>query len=211
LEQDAAETVELVAPMAAPALAALTAQRAAQSESKANLLPAEFSARYQQQFIDRLWMRGLAALALVYIFGVLIYFGALQVLKYQADKVRQEVAGLSGTYTNALQTKERVRVLQEQVNLKFAALDCWKIASELLPPELTLSSFTFSKGERISLRGSASADDQSKIPEYNSAMNKATLNGAPLFTRVNPPSITVNGNNTATWGFDCTLQPGHNE
>jgi len=211
LQQDADEAVELMAPMAAPDLAALTAQRAARSESRANLLPAEFSARYQQQFIDRLWMRGLAGLALVYIFGVLIYFGALQVLKYQTDKVRQDVARLSGAYTNALQMKERVRVLQEQVDLKFAALDCWKIASELLPPELTLSSFTFSKGERISLRGTASADDQSKIPEYNSAMSKATLGGAPLFTRVNPPSITVNGNNTATWGFDCTLQPGRNE
>src|SRR2546430_10133805 len=28
--------------------------------------PPEFSARYQQQFIDRLWMRGLGALTLVY-------------------------------------------------------------------------------------------------------------------------------------------------
>ncbi|PYL00419.1 MAG: hypothetical protein DME19_05180, partial [Verrucomicrobia bacterium] len=173
LRQWANEPIELVPPLTVPALAALTAQRAARSESKANLLPAEFSTRYQQQFIDRLWMRGLAGLAVVYVFGVLIYLGALHVFKYQAGKVQNQVAALSGAYTNALQLKERVRILQEQVNLKFAALDCWKVASELLPPELTLTSFNFSKGDRILLRGNAHDEDEPKITEYNEAMSKA--------------------------------------
>ena len=31
------------------------------AEPRATLLPAEFSTRYQQQFYDRLWMRGLLA------------------------------------------------------------------------------------------------------------------------------------------------------
>ena len=210
LRQWASEPIDLVPPLATQALAALTAQRAARSESKANLLPPEFSARYQQQFIDRLWMRGLGALALVYMAAVLIYFGALNVLKYKASKVQDQVTALSANYTNALQLKERVRILQEQVNLKFAALDCWKVASELLPPEVTLTSFSFSKGVRLSLRGNTSADDQSKIAEYNEAMSKATLNGATLFTQVNPYNIAVNGN-TAAWSFECTLQPGQNE
>ena len=155
-------------------------------------------------------MRGLGALTLVYMAAVLIYFGALNVLKYKASKVQDQVTALSANYTNALQLKERVRILQEQVNLKFAALDCWKVASELLPPEVTLTSFSFSKGVRLSLRGNTSADDQSKIAEYNEAMSKATLNGATLFTQVNPYNIAVNGN-TAAWSFECTLQPGQNE
>src|SRR5262249_9601617 len=37
-------------------LAAATAKRAARTSDSANLLPAEFSTRYQQQFYDRLWM-----------------------------------------------------------------------------------------------------------------------------------------------------------
>src|SRR2546430_420475 len=79
--------------------------------------PPEFSARYQQQFIDRLWMRGLGALTLVYMAAVLIYFGALYVLKFKAGKVQDQVTALSAAYTNALQLKERVHILQEQVNL----------------------------------------------------------------------------------------------
>ena len=85
-----------------------------------------------------------------------------------------------------------------------------KLPALILPPEVTLTSFSFSKGVRLSLRGNASADDQSKIAEYNEAMSKATLNGATLFTQVNPYNIAVNGN-TAAWGFECTLQPGQNE
>ncbi len=210
LRQWTNEPIELVAPLATPGLAALTARRAARFESNANLLPAEFSARYKQQFIDRLWMRGLAGVAVVYVFSVVIYLAVLYVFKYQTGKVQDQVAALSGAYTNALQLKERVRVLQEQVNLKFAALDCWKVTAELLPPELTLASFSFSKGNKILLRGTASADDQSKITEYNDAMSKAPVNGAPLFTRVNPPNIRINAN-TASWDFDCTLQPAPSE
>jgi len=210
LREWANEPIELVRPLAPAALAALSAQRAARAESTANLLPAEFAARYQQQFIDRLWMGGLAALAVVYLFSVLIYRGALYVLQYQTEKVQGQVVALSGDYTNALQMKERVRILQEQVNLKFAALDCLKTASEKLPLELTLASFSFSKGDKVSLRGTAPSDSQSKITEYSDLLSKALSNGALLFSQVNPPEIRVNAN-TATWTFDCTLQRSQSE
>ena len=205
--------VGLIPPLAASALATLTAQRAASAESKANLLPAEFSARYQQQFIDRLWMRGLAAVTLVYLAGVLIYFGALQVFKYQSDKAQNQVAALSVSYTNALQLKAKVKILQEQINLKYAALDCWKVASELLPSELTLTSFSFSKGSRtMSLRGNAPADQPTAITKYNSSMSAAKVNGAALFSSVDPATIsTPPGANQATWYFKCELQQAETE
>ena len=211
LRQWANEPIVPVAPLAPPALAALTAQRVTRAESTTNLLPAEYSARYQQQFYDRLWMGSLAALALVYIFGVLVYFGALYVLRYQTTNLQSQVAALSGNYTNALQLKERVRILQEQVNLKFAALDCLKAASEKLPAELTLTSFSFSKGQMISLRGNVSADSQSKITEYSDALSKIAVNGAPLFGKVNPPDIRMVNANMATWSFDCALPAAQNE
>ncbi len=204
------EPIETIPPLTPTALAALTAQGAARSENTTNLLPSEFSARYQQQFIDGLWMGGLAALAALYILGVLVYFGALSVLKYQTGKVQDQVAALSGTYTNVLQLKERVHILQEQVNLKFAALDCLKASAEKLPPELTLMSFAFSKGDRVSLRGNGPNDSQPKISEYGDALSKATVNGVPLFGRVNTPTITISANQ-ANWAIECTLQSGQSE
>ena len=204
------EPIDVIAPLAPAALAALTAQRAARADSTTNLLPSDFSARYQQQFIDRLWMGGLGALAVVYVFGVLIYRGALYGLEYQTGKVQDQVSAMSGAYTNTLQLKEKVRILQEQLNLKFAALDCLKAASEKLPAELTLVSFAFSKGDRISLRGNAPVESQPKITEYTEALSKTIVNGTPLFARVNPPDIRINGN-VANWSFDCALQPVQNE
>ncbi|HKS36354.1 MAG TPA: hypothetical protein VJW76_04130, partial [Verrucomicrobiae bacterium] len=138
-------------------LAGLSARRAARSETQVNLLPSEFAARYQQQFIDRLWMRGLAGLILVYLAGVVVYFAALEVLKIQKSKVEKQVTALSGAYTNALQLKARIDVLQQQIGLRYAALDCWKITSEKLPAELTLTSFTFARGNKLTLRGNAPA------------------------------------------------------
>jgi hypothetical protein len=194
------EPIELGDALESRTLAELTAQRAARLESQANLLP--------EDFVDRLWMGGLAAATLVYLAGVLIYFSALQVLKYQTNQVQRQVAALKGAYSDALQLKAKLKLLQEQVSLRYAALDCWKIASELLPTELTLKAFTFSRGDLLELRGSApaDADGTSKVTEYNTAMRKATLHGAAMFQSVQPAVIQVSGD-SAGWGFNCELQP----
>ena len=207
LSQWASRSVESHPLLSAQELAGLSARRAARSETQVNLLPSEFATRYQQQFVDRLWMRGLAGLTLVYLAGVVVYFAALEVLKYQKGKVEKQVAALAGAYTNALQLKARVNVLQQQVGLRYAALDCWKITSEKLPAELTLTSFTFARGNKLTLRGNAPADQRDKIIEYNSELSKATQNGALLFSRVEPPQIDARpGATTAGWYFDCTVQ-----
>ena len=52
------------------------------------LLPAEFSARYQQQFVDRLWLRGLFATGIFYPVCVAIYFCATFLLGIQTRQSR---------------------------------------------------------------------------------------------------------------------------
>ncbi|MDQ6630323.1 MAG: hypothetical protein M3Y82_01025, partial [Verrucomicrobiota bacterium] len=147
LNQWTEQPVEIISALPAAKLAALSAQRAGRAELGGNLLPAEFTTRYHQQLVDRLWMGGLGALVMIYLIGVIIYFGALQVLKFQQYRVEKDVANISNSYTNAMQLKERVRILEEQANLKYAALDCWKAASDLLPQEMSLSRMTFQQGK----------------------------------------------------------------
>ncbi len=211
LSEWAGEQIELHSAAEAPALAELSAQRSTRSESIAGLLPAEYAARYHQQFIDRLWMRGLGALILMYLAGVLIYLGALQVRKYQKSGVDGEVAGLSGAYTNALQLKDKARILQEQANLRFAALDCLKIVSEQLPPELTLKTFAFTGGKKLSIAGEAPADQRSKITEFNAQLGSTVLHGVPFFAKVNPPTSDARAGGIATWRFDCDLRTSDNQ
>ncbi|MEO8429018.1 MAG: hypothetical protein ABI651_18140, partial [Verrucomicrobiota bacterium] len=208
LRQLAEEPVDVIPSLRLPELAALNARRVARSESRANLLPPDYAARYQQQFIDRLWMRGLGALVALYVAGVMVYFAALEVVKFQTRGVEQQIANISGSHTNALQLKARIQVLQEQFDLKYAALDCWKAITENLPQELTLRSIAFNQAGLVNLDGIAT--EQSKVTDYMADLGKVVVRDKPLFSKVNPQSIStgpgVLGPQTVSWRVECERQ-----
>ncbi len=106
------QPVEVSAPLQALQMAALTATRATQAEAQANLLPVEFATRYQQRFVDRLWMGGLGAVVALYIIGVAVYLVALEVALIRTRGVEQQVAEVAPAYTNAMEIKARYGVLQ---------------------------------------------------------------------------------------------------
>jgi hypothetical protein len=206
LSQLSGQNVEVTPLLPTNELAALSARRATRSETRMNLMPAEYTTRYRQEFIDRLWMRGLVAVGAVYLIGVLIYLGGVEVMKYRRDAVAKEAAELSGSFTNALQLKAKIQILQDQSNLRFAALDSWRIVCELLPTELTLTSFDFNRGKVVGLRGTAAGDQSGKVTEFNAALIKVTHDGQPFFSRVAPATITPAGNAGVGWNFQCELK-----
>lgn len=204
LQQWAGAPVTILQPLGKAELAELSANRAAREETKASMLPPEYTVRYQQQWVDRLWMSGLAAVVATYLVGVVIYFGSLQVLKFQHHTLLKHMAGLSDRYTNAMKLKARGEVLQNQLNLKYSALDSLRVASELLPPELTLNLFRFSRGQKLELVGTAPQDQSAQVTEYNAALRKATVNGEILFTKIEPPRVETRGQQVG-WRFTCDL------
>lgn len=173
--------IRIVAPLPAVQLAALTAKRAAQVDAKANLLPFEYAKRYQQQFFDRLWLRGLGTVVGIYCVGVLIYGLALFVSAWRTQAVEKQVAKVSNNYTNAVQIRARYDVLMDRQALKYAALDCWKAVADTLPNEITLDRFTFSEGKKMMLNGSAAAGSDKAILGFYEQARKATKDGQPLF------------------------------
>ena len=207
LREGLSEPVPVTPPLPPAELAAHTARRAAASSSRATLLPAEFPARYHQQFVDRLWLRGLVTTGVLYAIGVAIYFCAVGLKTIQTQKAEKAVADISGSYTNALQLKAQYDVLKERQGLKYAALDCWKIVAEQLPPNITLQRFSFADGKRLSLSGTAASDQVNTLFDFNTAMQKVTASGRPMFNSqggepVNPHP-TASG---VTWSFGLQLQ-----
>jgi Tfp pilus assembly protein PilN len=186
----------------------LAATRAARNQSTANLLPAEFATRYRQQLVDRLWMRGLGAVVVLYLLGIAAYFVGVQIETYRRDRLRQEVTLLASSFTNALTLKERVRVFQEQAGLKYAALECWRIASELLPPEVTLETINFQGGDRLFLSGTVASDNQEKVTQFRSDLRKARVEGTPVFDedQVGSPQFTPRGPNLHRWDFTANFK-----
>jgi hypothetical protein len=175
------EPIETLTPRPARELAALTARRSSQTEARANLMPPEFAIRYQQQFVDRLWMRGLLALGGLYLLGVAIYMATLGYATYRTDAVEAQVAAIGPTYTNAIQLRDRFNVLKERQDLKYAGLDCWSTTARLLRENMTLDTMNFSGGKRLVLAGTAPGDQADKLYAFENDMRKATSHGQSLF------------------------------
>jgi len=205
LREALGEPVTITPPLSPVDLAAQTARRAAAAGTRATLLPAEFPARYHQQFVDRLWLRGLITTGVLYAIGVVIYLSATQVLAYRTQGVEQQVAALSGSYTNALELKARYEVLKQRAELKYAALDCWKIVAEQLPAGIVLQRFSFADGQKLSLSGTATPDQISALFDFNNGMQKAKINDQPVFSPGDQLNYQQRGN-TVTWNFSLILQ-----
>jgi len=208
------EAVRVSSPLPPADLAGRTARRAAAASERANLLPAEFSARYHQQFVDRLWLRGLGAAGVLYAVGVAIYFCAVGFLAMQTHKVEKEVADNKDSYTQAIQLKARYGVLKERQELKYAALDCWKAVAEQLPAGLALQRFSFANGSKLSLNGTCDSAQIGRITEkggfYDSVRKVKLTNGLPMFNP-NPAQsdqlvYRTIGNNKDAWNFGLELQ-----
>ena len=200
------QPLEIVAPVTPTELAGLTARRAVAGEPRTNLLPPEYSARYRQQFVDRLWMRSLGAVLMIYVLVAGAYIGWVQFEKWRTSSVEEQVVGLGPTYTNVIQIKERVRIMQEQLALQYAALECYRAVAETLPAELTLDVFNFDRGQKLTLTGSAASGDLPKVLEFNEALMRVRSKDKPLFVAVDPPQQNTGPNNQIRWRFSCDLK-----
>ena len=158
-----------------------------------------------------MWMKGVGTMVLFYIFGVLIYFVMLEWMYRESQNKQTLLRTTALQYTNALKMQARVAVLQEQIDLKFSALECLRVISEELPTELTLNSFKFHMGKTVSLFGSVPTSDSGLVTAYHKALIDATINGEKLFANVSDPSINSSrgrrgSSGQSSWSFTCELE-----
>lgn len=200
------QPIDIVTPLAARELAAVTARRAATADPRTNLLPPEYATRYHQQFVDRLWMRALLAVAGCYVVYVAYEMSRLAYSTYRTNQVETQVAQMSPNYTNAMQLKARYQVLKDRQELKYAALDCWNATAQNLPETATLDSLTFSQGKRLSLNGSAPSDGYADMNEFAAAMGKVTINNQSLFETIRGLDNWRVQADKATWSVSAELK-----
>ena len=205
------EPVEVSAPPPPAELAAGTARRATAAD-KSNLLPAEFTARYHQQFVDRLWLRGLFYAGAVYAFYCVIYFCAVAALGFQTGRVERQAAALNNDYTAAMQLKARYEVLKERQQLKYAALDCWQWVAEELPPAIALQRFSFADGQHLALSGTAPQDQVNTLFDFNTALKKKQVGGQFVFDQQRGDAVNPRlSGNQESWSLSLELLHGEAE
>ena len=112
-----------------------------------------------------------------------------------------------------MELQAKVQILQEQVDLKYSALDSLRVISELMPDGLSLLSFNFRQGKVLTLRGNVPTDQSHKVTDYHEALIAATVADKPLFPSVSDPTISaISGrrrgdtSEMSTWSFNCELR-----
>ena len=208
------EPVLVTAPPSPADLAGRSALRATAAGSKAQLQPPEYAERYRQQNFDRLWLHGLAFAGILYAVWLAVYFGViLPVASYQTRGVESQVAAISGSYTNAIELRERLDVLQKRAELKYAALDSWRLLAEKLPASIALKRIGFAGGNKLILNGTTDSTGIQTLNDFYEALRKARLNekdpNSPTFFDPEPPSNeALNYHMTGDqvyWSFTLTL------
>jgi len=206
LREFSQQTVEVMPPLDEATLTNLTANRATKIGSPARLLPPEISKRYHQVFVDGIWMRSLGVVLLAYILGVLLYFIGIEWAKYQHTETEDYLNSIALAYTNTVHASQRVQILQNQMNLKYAALDSFRAVSEHLPEGVILNNFSFQSGNKIAVYGTAPQADSGKVAEFVDQLRSAESDGRKLFASVRAPNIMSQpGTQLNRWDFVCEL------
>jgi hypothetical protein len=170
-----------------------------------SLIPTETLVRARQQFIDGIWMRGLGFTGLIYAFVVIAYLIWLNHLTNTLDEKKSLAIQYGKAYTNAIQLKEQLTVLEDQVALKFAALDSWRAAAELLPLSLNMSSLSLDKGKTLNLSGYGPQGSAKEVAGYETALRNVKSGDQVLFATVKSEGIETKGNNV-TWRITAQLK-----
>ena len=97
-------------------------------------------------------------------------------------------------------------MLKDRQELKFAALDCWKTVAELLPDGVTLEGYNFSEGKKLTLSGSAPADQVKRLLDFDADIRKAVVNGQPLFDPTAGDHVTYRSAAGGTVNWSCVLE-----
>lgn len=197
-----------LSPRMDPARVAESAARRQLVEKPRSLIPEEIVQKRRNEFIDSLWIRALSVAAVLYLAFVFCFMIGLKVQEYRLDSVRDAGNAISGSYTNALQTKAQVAILQDQVALRFAALDAWRAAIEALPETLNLTQLDFTRGRALELTGTVNADNTAEVTKFNSDLKKIELNGQPLFAKVDPATFfpAQGAGGSVRWSFKAELK-----
>lgn len=199
--------IEVVPAAPDKTLAALAAKRAIQGSGRPGLLPAEFAAKYRQLFVDKLWMQGLFGLIAAYLFGILIYFAIVAYMRFELDSVTTNERAQGIAYTNAIRLRDQVRVLQDQVNLQFAALNCYSAVATNLPAELSLDSMIFDRGTKLTINGSGGAEASGKLFDFVAVLKQAKAGDQLLFGPITAPSVNVKqGGQQISWSISCDIR-----
>jgi hypothetical protein len=104
------------------------------------------------------------------------------------------------------------QVLNGRRHLRYAALDCFILATEGLPADWTLEALSFEGGKQLSLNGQAPADQVSSLEDVRTKLQAAKGHGGEDLFRASTSQATMRmvepARTNLAWSIELELRPG---
>jgi len=111
-------------------------------------------------------MGGLLVVFGAYLVGSPDLSGRVEVQKFRQSRLAADLAQVNAGYTNTLRLKAQAQVLQETVNLRYAALDCWMRRGVDAGGVWCWRSWLLQRPAILQIEGTAPVDQQERITEF---------------------------------------------
>ena len=188
-----------------PSLTEGIARRAAEATAPAiNLVLPDWLTEARQRVVRRRLTIAGTAVGALWLLAMAGLAGYSQWQKHQVAEMQREMARLEAPVAEVRRQQELIKVLQQYADPPGSALECLREISAALPEDVKITSFTFAKGDKITLRGEA--DDAKSIYAFQQG-----LKGAVRFKQVQLHGITPPSGKQAHTAFSVTVMLGEEQ
>ncbi|TAN38583.1 MAG: hypothetical protein EPN23_02145 [Verrucomicrobia bacterium] len=182
-----------------PALTEGVARRAADvAEATINLVLPDWLVAEQQRKIRRRLTAVAMVVGSLWALGLVALLGGSQWRQHRVAQLQHELTVLEKPAAEVRQQQTLLRLLQQYADPTGSALECLRNISAALPDGVKITSFTYTKGQTLTLRGEA--DDAKNIYTFQQGLKSATC-----FKQVQLHGITPPSGKQAHTGFSVTL------
>lgn len=169
-----------------------------------NLVLPDWPATAQKRKMRRYLVAAAVSVGVLWILSLVVLIGGSQWQQHRAAQLQHDLALLEKPAAEVRQQQARLRLLQQYADPTGSALECLRHISTALPDGVKITSFTYAKGQSITLRGEA--DDAKDIYTFQQG-----LKNAACFKQVQLHNITPPSGKKSHTGFGVTLSLSEEE
>lgn len=140
-----------------PSVSEGLARRAAAGDGRLNLVPAAWQARAESSLFKKRMVAVAMAAGGVWVLALLVFAGGFLFQKHRLHSLETEQARWHKQAREVADMRRRVLTVEHYMDTSHSALECLREISEWLPPGVSLTSFSYKKGEELKVSGEAGA------------------------------------------------------
>lgn len=140
-----------------------------------NLAAPEWKERATARRMQRRLLAAVGAVAGLWLLAVGGFLAADRMDQQRVARLKERLQKLKAPTQHVREVKERVESLRQYGDRTHSAIECLREVCVVLPPGVELSSFTYKKGENVSMRGSAEAANASKVYDFLEGLQRSPI------------------------------------